>query len=48
MTVVLKTQDQEVKLTMPEGVKIEDAVKALEQISPSVEITEWVGPRPKK
>lgn len=47
MELILKTEDQEVKINAINAT-VQQVIDAIESASESVEITEWVGPRPKK
>lgn len=48
MELILKTEGQEVKINVID-VTVEQVIDALDSVSIlDVEITEWVGPRPKK
>ena len=47
MYLILKSEDQEVKINVADAT-VQQVIDAIESVSESVEITEWVGPRPKK
>jgi len=48
MEAILKAENQEIKVSFSKEVTKERVIEALKAIDSSIEITEWVGPRPKK